>query len=216
MIRIAVAKGRLLDGFLDLLIRAGYPLTKNLQDTRKLIIDVPSAGIRFILAKPADVPTYVEYGAADLGVVGKDTLMEANKDTAELLDLKYGHCRLIVAVPQVLGINSVQELDFNSRVAKKYPQLATNYFHNQGIQVEIIALHGSIELGPIVGLSEAIVDITETGRTLAENGLVIIDQIMESTARLIANRVSIKTKREMINQLVESLEGVVSNEDHQC
>ncbi len=209
MIRIAVAKGRLLDTFLELLTDAGYNCAVLLEDTRKLVIDVPEAQLQFILAKPADVSTYVEYGAADLGVVGKDTLAETNKNVAELLDLGYGYCRLVVAVPKHLGINRVQDLDFNSRVASKYPHISNEFFNSHGIQVEIIPLNGSIELGPIVGLSEAIVDITETGRTLVENGLIIIDTIMESTARLIANRISLKTKRDKIFTLVKSLEGVI-------
>src|SRR5690554_3975669 len=196
MLSIAVAKGRLLDSFLELLSKAGYDCDALLQETRKLVIDVPAAGLQFILAKPADVPTYVEYGAADLGVVGKDTLTESDKDVAELLDLKYGYWKLVVAVPESCNITSVRELDFKSRVASKYPNTANQYFNSHGIQVEIIPLNGSIELGPIVGLSEAVVDITETGRTLVENGLVVLDTIMESTARLIANRISLKTKRE--------------------
>ena len=150
--------------------------------------------MRFILAKPADVPTYVEYGAADLGVVGKDTLMEADKNVAELVDLGYGRYQLVVAIPKALGITNVTDLDFNSRVASKYPRITLEFFTKKGIQVEIIPLNGSIELGSIIGLSEAIVDITETGRTLVENGLVVIDTIMESTSRLIANQVSLKNQ----------------------
>ena len=209
MLSIAVAKGRLLDSFLKLLSQANYNCEELARETRKLVIDVPQANLQFILAIPADVPTYVEYGAADLGVVGKDTLVESDKEVAELLDLNYGYCKLVVAVPSELNISSVQELDFNSRVASKYPHTAEQFFTSHGIQVEIIPLHGSIELGPIVGLSEAIVDITETGRTLVENGLVVLDTIMESTARLIANRVSLKTKREEIAELVNALEGVI-------
>ncbi|HHX01668.1 MAG TPA: ATP phosphoribosyltransferase [Firmicutes bacterium] len=209
MLRIAVAKGRLLDSFFELLGKAGYDCDSAAQASRKLVIDVEAADLRFILAKPADVPTYVEYGAADLGVVGKDILVESDKHVAELLDLKYGLCRLVVAVTKDSGITKVQELDFNSRVTSKYPRIAEEFFNSLGIQVEIIALNGSIELGPMVGLSEAIVDITETGRTLAENGLVVIETIMESTARLVANRISLKTQREAIAALAGALEGVV-------
>lgn len=209
MLRVAVAKGRLLDSFLELLEQANYDCDELKQSTRKLVIDCPRSNLQFILAKPADVPTFVEYGAADLGVVGKDTLAEIDKNVAELLDLEYGKCQLIVAVPEGSGIASVQELDFNSRVASKYPQVATKFFDAQGIQVEVIPLHGSIELGPIIGLSEAVVDITETGRTLVDNGLMIIDQIMESSARLVANRVSLKAKQAEIRQLVNSIEGVI-------
>lgn len=209
MLRIAVAKGRLLDAFRALLGQTGCDCRAVAEASRKLVIDLEQAGLRFILAKPADVPTYVEYGAADLGVVGKDVLVECDRNVAELLDLKYGLCRLVVAVPQASGISKVQELDFNSRVASKYPRTAEAFFNSRGIQVEIIPLAGSIELGPMVGLSEAIVDITETGRTLAENGLVVIETIMESTARLIANRISLKTQREAIAALVSALERVI-------
>ncbi|HPT92851.1 MAG: ATP phosphoribosyltransferase [Limnochordia bacterium] len=209
MLRIAVAKGRLLDSFLGLLEQAGFECGAVAQASRKLVIDVDRANLRFILAKPADVPTYVEYGAADLGVVGKDILVESDKNVAELVDLKYGLCRLVVAVPKASGISKVQELDFNSRVASKYPRTAEEFFNSRGIQVEIIPLAGSIELGPMVGLSEAIVDITETGRTLAENGLVVIETIMQSTARLVANRISLKTQREAIAALAGALERVI-------
>lgn len=208
MLRIAVAKGRLFSSFLEILNRAGYPCEID-QNTRKLVIECPALDIRFILAKPSDVPTYVEYGAADLGVVGKDTLAEANKDVAELVDLKYGRCEMVVAVPEASGITHITQLDFNSRVATKYPGIALRYFQQHGIQVEMIPLNGSIELGPIVGLSEAIVDITETGTTLVENGLIPITKIMESTCRLIANRVSHKIKTREINSLATAIEEVV-------
>ncbi|NMB38633.1 MAG: ATP phosphoribosyltransferase [Firmicutes bacterium] len=209
MLSIAVAKGRLLDSFIQLLEEAGYCCQLLKQDTRQLVLEIPEINLCFILAKPADVPTYVEYGSADLGVVGKDILAETDKDVAELIDLKYGRCRLVVAVPENLRISSVQDLDFNSRVASKYPHIANDYFNSRGIQVEVIPLHGSIELGPIIGLSEAIVDITETGRTLKENGLVIIDTIMESTARLAANHISLKTKRKEISKLISDLNSVI-------
>lgn len=204
-----MSKGRLLDSFVEILEKANYPCETLKMETRKLVIESKDSGLRFILAKPADVPTYVEYGAADLGVVGKDTLVEADKNVAELVDLGYGRCQLIVAVPKELEITSVRDLDFNSRVASKYPRIATEFFNKQGIQVEVIPLNGSIELGPIIGLSEAIIDITETGRTLVENGLVVIDTIMESTSRLIANQVSLKTKRKQVFDLVQAIEGVI-------
>lgn len=209
MLSIAISKGRLADKFVELLEQAGFPCDELLLESRKLVVECSKANLSFILAKPADVPTYVEYGAADLGVVGKDTLAEAGKNIAELVDLHYGRCKMIVAVPENSGITNVRELDFNSRVASKYPRIAGNFFNQRGIQVEVIPLHGSIELGPIIGLSEAIVDITETGRTLDENGLVIIDTIMESTSRLVANQISLKTKRQEIAKLVSAIEGVL-------
>lgn len=209
MLSIAISKGRLADKFVELLEQAGFPCDELHLESRKLVVECSKANLSFILAKPADVPTYVEYGAADLGVVGKDTLAEAGKNIAELVDLHYGRCKMIVAVPENSGITNVRELDFNSRVASKYPRIAGNFFNQWGIQVEVIPLHGSIELGPIIGLSEAIVDITETGRTLDENGLVIIDTIMESTSRLVANQISLKTKRQEIAKLVSAIEGVL-------
>lgn len=209
MLNIAVAKGRLLDEFIDLLKKLGYSCEALQSETRKLILKVAEMNMQFILAKPADVPTYVEYGCADLGIAGKDTLAEADKAIAELIDLQLGKCRLIVAVPKVSGITDIHGLDFNSRVASKYPNIATQFFNSHGIQVEVIPLHGSIELGPIIGLSEAIVDITETGRTLEENGLIIIDKIMDSSARVVANYISLKTKQMEITKLVRAIEVVV-------
>ena len=213
MLSIAVSKGRLADTFSELLEQAGYPVAVLREPTRKLVIESPEAGLRFILAKPADVPTYVEYGAADLGVVGKDTLVEADKHVAELVDLGYGRCVMVVAVPKERGIKQVTDLDFNSRVASKYPRIATQYFQDHGIQAEVIPLHGSIELGPIIGLSDAIVDITETGKTLVENGLESIAEIMTSSSRLVANRVSYKLKYPEMQRLIEAVEGVLPDED---
>ncbi len=214
MLSVAVSKGRLSDSFADLLESAGYACPVLKEPTRKLVVESPGAGLRFILAKPSDVPTYVEYGAADLGVVGKDTLVEADRRVAELLDLQYGRCVMVVAVPKAAGVTAVTDLDFNSRVATKYPHIARTYFQNQGIQADIIPLHGSIELGPIIGLADAIVDITETGRTLVENGLESIATVMDSSSRLVANRVSYKMKYLEIQRLVNALEGVLADEDH--
>lgn len=207
MLRIAVSKGRLFEKFLELLSLSGAPTSLDF-GSRQLVMD-SGKEFRFVLAKPADVPTYVEYGATDLGIVGKDTLGEAHKDVAELLDLQYGRCTMVVAVPKALGITSVGELDFHSRVATKYPRTALEFFQSHGIQAEMIPLHGSIELGPLIGLSEAIVDVTETGRTLAENGLVPIGTIMESSCRLIANRVSYRLKYQEIQRVLQALKGVI-------
>jgi len=213
VLSIAVSKGRLLDAFAELLEEAGYPCSVLQKATRKLVISSSEAGLEFILAKPADVPTYVEYGAADLGVVGKDTLLEAGKRVAELVDLMYGRCVMVVAVPEAAGIDAVTDLHFNSRVATKYPSIAQAFFQQHGIQADIIPLHGSIELGPIIGLADAVVDITETGRTLVENGLKPICEVMESTSRLIANPVSYKMKAVEIHALADALEGVLNREN---
>ena len=172
--------------------------------SRRLVWDKGS--IRFLICRAADVPTFVEYGAADVGVAGKDVLWEAGRNVAELLDLGIGRCRLVVAAPQASGVGRVQDLDFNSRVATKYPRVAQRYFNEQGIQVEVVPLHGNIELAPLVGLADAIVDVTETGRTLRDNGLVVLDTIGVSTARLIANPVRYKIRSQEIDQLVTVLE----------
>lgn len=206
---IAVPKGRPLLHLADLLDRAGLSGRTLREESRRLLLEDTDAGLNFILSKPTDVPTYVEYGAADLGIAGKDVIMEAGRDVSELLDLRFSRCRMIVAVPKDSGVVEVDQLGANCRVATKYPRIATAYFNQLGLQVEVIPLHGSIELGPIVGLSDAIVDITETGRTLVENGLAIIATIADISARLIANRISHRTEYERIEGLVSQLRGAV-------
>ena len=162
-------------------------------------------------SKTADVPTYVEYGAADIGVIGKDVLLETEKDVYELLDMGFGKCHLMMAVPK--AEKRAKLMDYNhTRVATKFPHIAEKFFRQQGMQMEYIKLNGSIELGPIVGLSESIVDIVETGTTLRENDLEEIVSIQEATARLIANRVSFKLKFDRIHSLVEDLRKVLEAE----
>ena len=163
----------------------------------------------FFLAKGPDVPTYVEYGAADIGIIGKDVLNEQGKDVVELLDLNFGRCRLMMAVPEAARRPNLTDYA-HTRAATKYPNCAKRYFDKLGIQVELIKLNGSIELGPIVGLSESIVDIVETGTTLRENKLVEIDSLFTATARLIANRASFKLKFERLHKLVKDLRVVVA------
>ena len=165
--------------------------------------------IRFIITKTADVPTYVEYGAADLGVIGKDVLVESGKDVYELLDLGFGKCHVMMAVPRKEKRERLTDYA-QTRVATKFPHIAEQFFTSHGMQMEYIKLNGSIELGPIVGLSESIVDIVETGTTLKENDLEEIAYIMDATARLIANRVSFKLKFERIHTLVEELKKVMA------
>ncbi|HEY8418405.1 MAG TPA: ATP phosphoribosyltransferase [Limnochordales bacterium] len=201
---IALPKGRLLDHVAPLLEAAGIATADIAAASRRLVLD--KGPIRFLICRAADVPTFVEYGAADVGVAGKDVLWEAGRNVAELLDLGIGRCRLVVAAPQASGVARVQDLDFNSRVATKYPRVARRYFNEQGIQVEVIPLHGNIELAPLVGLADAIVDVTETGRTLKDNGLVVLATIGVSTARLIANPVRYKIRSQEIDQLVTVLE----------
>jgi ATP phosphoribosyltransferase len=208
---IALPKGKLFGLSADLLAKVGYTAENLSEKSRKLIISNEKEKIRFIITKTADLPTYVEYGAADIGVIGKDVLLEESKDVYELLDLKFGYCRMMVAVPKALKREKLSDYA-HLRVATKFPHIAERFFHSQGIQVEFIKLNGSIELAPMVGLAELIVDIVETGRTLKENNLEEIAQIVPATARLIANRVSFKMKFDRINKLVEDLKRVMAEE----
>ena len=209
MLTIALSKGRLADQTLDLMEKAGYDVSAAREKSRKLILEDQNAGLRFILAKPSDVPTYVEYGAADIGVVGKDTLLEEGRQLYEVLDLGVGKCRMCVAGPASLK-GKLDEIP-NKRVGTKYPNITRNYF--EGVKkesVEIIKLNGSVELAPLTGLAEVIVDIVESGRTLYENGLDVLETVAEISARLVVNRVSMKMKADeikpMISKLREALE----------
>lgn len=180
--------------------------------SRKLTVDDDGLNMTFFLAKAMDVPTYVEYGAADIGVSGKDVLLERDKAVVELLDLGLSRCELVVAVPDDSGVHRVEDLGFNARVATKYPRTAERFFQSRGIQVEIIPLNGSVELAPLVGLADAIVDVTQTGTTLRENGLRVVGGVAQSTLRLIANPVSYKVHFEAIRALAERLKGLVASE----
>ena len=179
------------------------------EKTRKLIFVNEELGYRFFLSKATDVPTYVEMGAADIGVVGKDTILEAGRKLYEVLDLNVGKCRMCVAGPE----SAREKLNDGSliRVASKYPRIAKDYFYNTKHQtVEIIKLNGSVELAPIVGLSEVIVDIVETGSTLKENGLQVLEEICPLSARVVVNEVSMKMEHERITKLVKDLKKIVS------
>ena len=208
-ITIALPKGKLFGLSTELLKRVGWTAEGLHEKSRKLIISNEAAQLKFIITKTADVPTYVEYGAADIGIIGKDVIDESGKDIYELLDLGFGKCRLMMAVPKDKRRPQLEDYD-HTRVATKFPRIAEKFFAAQGMQMEYIKLNGSIELGPIVGLSESIVDIVETGTTLRENNLEEIVTIMDSTARLIANRVSYKLKFERINALVHDLQEQLS------
>ena len=211
-ITIALPKGKLFDKSVDLLARVGYSADNVTEDSRKLVITNEESKVRFIITKTVDLPTYVEYGAADIGIIGKDVLLEEQKNVYELLDLKYGRCRLMLAVPEHMQKPNLSDYA-HLRVATKYPNCAKSYFLGLGIQNEIIKLNGSIELAPMVGLSDLIVDIVETGRTLKENKLVEVDSIYTATARLIANRVSFKLKFDRLNKLVTDLRAIVEEEN---
>ena len=207
-ITIALPKGKLFGLSAELLKKVGWTAEGLHEKSRKLIIANESARLKFIITKTADVPTYVEYGAADIGIIGKDVIVESGKDVYELLDLGFGKCHLMMAVPKDKKRPRLEDYA-QTRVATKFPRIAENFFTAQGMQMEYIKLNGSIELGPLIGLSESIVDIVETGTTLRENNLEEIVTIMDSTARLIANRVSYKLKFERINSLVDALKNFV-------
>lgn len=202
---IALPKGKLFYLAKDLFAKVGFVADNLEEKSRKLVITNEELKLKFIIAKTADVPTYVEHGAADIGVIGKDVLMEAQKDVYELLDLGFGRCHLMMAVPKDKKRAKLTDYT-HTRVATKFPNVAKQFFTTKGMQMEYIKMNGSIELGPIVGLSESIVDIVETGTTLRENNLEEIAFIAEASARLIANRASFKLKFDRISKLVKALE----------
>ena len=207
-ITFALAKGRLAKKTMNLLEQMGI-FCEEMKDekTRKLIFVNEELKLKFFLAKAADVPTYVEYGAADIGVVGKDTILEEGRKLYEVLDLGFGKCRMCVCGPKEARelLNHKQLI----RVGSKYPSIAKDYFYHKKHQtVEIIKLNGSVELAPIVGLSEVIVDIVETGSTLKENGLCVLEEICECSARMVVNEVSIKMEQERILEIINGLKNI--------
>ena len=201
MLNIALPKGRLGDKVYDLLSGVGYGCPEDYADSRKLVVENPAAGIRYFLVKPSDVAIYVEHGAADIGIVGKDILTESGADVYELLDTGLGRCRMCVAGRQDFADDPGRTL----RVATKFVNIAKAYYAAQGRDIEIIKLNGSIELAPLLGLSDVIVDIVETGTTLRENNLKVITEFMPISARFIANRASYQFKRQEIDLLLEKL-----------
>ena len=203
MLVIALAKGRMMEQSLDLLGNAGIRFPENVATSRKLIFDAEDGKHRVVLVKPADVPTYVEYGAADAGIAGLDVVLESRSDVIQPLALDFGRCKLAVAAPKGVPLSASENPTV--RVATKYPHIAMEYFNTRGIPVEIIYLAGSIELAPLLGLADRIVDLVESGRTLKENGLEIVEVIVESSARLIVNRASYQTKREEVLEFIEVL-----------
>ena len=199
----ALAKGRLADQTMELFEKIGMPCQEMKGESRKLIFTNEEKKLRFFLSKPSDVPTYVEYGAADIGIVGKDTLLEEDRNLYEMLDLGLGKCRMMVAGPPQAA--DALENNHNLRVATKYPRIAKNYFDSRHQTAEIIKLNGSVELAPMVGLSDVIVDIVETGSTLRENGLVVLSVICPLSARLVVNRVSMSLERQRILSIIDAL-----------
>ena len=200
MISIAIPTGVLLEGSLDLLRQAGAVDLGRDEIGRQLLVD--RDGLRVVLVKPADVPAYVDHGSADLGIAGKDQLWESTGSHYELLDLGFGECRLIVAVPEASPLAGPDTWPPALRVGTKYTRATTDYMARLGLRAEIVSLHGSVELAPLVGLTDAIVDLTQTGRTLRENRLRIVDEVGCSTARLIANQASLKTRTTALQSLI--------------
>jgi ATP phosphoribosyltransferase len=205
-ITIAIPKGRILQESVTLFRKIGIDCDELLSDTRKLIFENREQRMRYMIVRATDVPTYVEYGCADIGIVGKDTLLEQEKDLYEPLDLRFGYCRMVVAEPAELSRNDDPAGWTSIRIATKYPNFTEKYFTRKGVQVEIIKLYGSIELAPLVGLSERIVDLVSTGETLKQNGLVEVETIAEITTRLVVNRASLKTKHKRITEIIKGLE----------
>lgn len=201
MLNIALPKGRLGDKVYELFASIGYDCSEIYSDNRKLVFENKENGVRYLLVKPSDVAIYIAHGAADIGVVGKDILEEGSFDIYELLDLNLGKCNMCVAAPN----DYVEDFDRPLRVATKFVNIAKNYYISLNREIEIIKLNGSIEIAPILGLSDVIVDIVESGKTLEENNLRVYEKIMPISARLIANKSSYKFKNEDIDTLMDKL-----------
>src|SRR5215211_3351350 len=207
MLTIAIAKGRMQQDALGLLARAGVRVSAEALASRRLAVEDESGGYRFVFVKPSDVPVYVEHGIADCGVVGRDVLLESEADVLQPLDLKIARCHIAVAARE----GARGERPGVLHVATKYPRVAAAHFGSRGVPVEIIELSGSVELAPVLGLSDCIVDVVETGRTLAENGLAVVETITESTGRLVFNRASYQLKAEAVGKLISDLSRAVAD-----
>ncbi len=201
----ALPKGRLSNASLELLARAGVDIDGTATASRRLTFPDRSGRFEFVSLKPADVPVYVESGAVDAGIVGSDVLRESPFDVYEPLDLRIGLCRLVVAAPEGTDLSALQDL----RVASKYPRTATRFFETRNIHAHIVRLEGSVEIAPLLGLADAIVDLVETGRTLRDNGLRIVDDVAAVSAKLIVNRTAMKTRNSLVQTMITSLDRVV-------
>src|SRR5436305_13454418 len=207
-VSIAVPTGALLPGALDVLAKAGLDKLSAPELGRKLLVE--RSGVRVVLVRPLDVPAYVDHGAADLGIVGKDVLWESEGAHYELVDLRFGACRLVLAVPESSRLAGPESWPPLLRIATKYPRTTSRWFDARGQAVEVVRLHGSVELAPQVGLVDGIVDLTASGRTLQENRLRVAGVLGESTARLVANQASLKTRTEAVQELVGRLRAAVN------
>ena len=201
MLNIALPKGRLGDQVYDMLASIGFDCPGYYEQNRKLVFESPEKGVRYLLVKPSDVAVYVEHHAADVGIVGKDVLLEQGSDVYELLDLKIGKCRMAVAAPD----DHVEDPDRTLRVATKYVNVAKNFYASRNRDIDIVKLNGSIELAPLLGLTDVIVDIVETGSTLKENNLKVIEEFQDISARFIANKTSFKFENEIISEILNKL-----------
>ncbi len=204
MVSIALPKGRLGNKAYSILQKCGYTVSELMDDSRKLVFENAESGVRYFLVKPSDVAIYVEYGAADVGVVGKDVLIESGADVYELLDLGIGKCRMCVAAKE----DYVEDTGRATVVATKFPRVARDYFMATNREIEIIKLYGSIELAPLLGMSDVIVDLVETGTTLKENRLKVTEEIFSVSARLIANKAAYKFKENEIREIVARMKEV--------
>lgn len=204
MVSIALPKGRLGNKAYSILQKCGYTVSELMNDSRKLVFENAESGVRYFLVKPSDVAIYVEYGAADVGVVGKDVLIESGADVYELLDLGIGKCRMCVAAKE----DYVEDTGRATVVATKFPRVARDYFMATNREIEIIKLYGSIELAPLLGMSDVIVDLVETGTTLKENRLKVTEEIFSVSARLIANKAAYKFKENEIREIVARMKEV--------
>lgn len=208
---IALPKGKLFRPTVEMLALCGLNTAHISDEERALVFEDESNDVRFIICRSTDIPVYVEHGASDLGIVGKDSIIEAGKNLYELVDLKFGLCRFVLAAPrQALTGGEIYPWKQGMRIATKFPAMAREYLKKKGLQAEIIKLHGNVELAPRVGLAEAIVDLVSTGRTLEENDLVAVEDITEATARLIVNRASYRLKAAGINELVARMKQVLT------
>ncbi|WP_083238723.1 ATP phosphoribosyltransferase [Caloranaerobacter ferrireducens] len=208
-LNIALAKGRLGDKGYEMFKKIGLGYSEMEKNSRKLIFTNEEKNVRFILVKASDIPVYVERGAVDLGVVGKDIIMEEERDLYEIADLGFGKCKFAVAALPGYKIDNTRR---PLKVATKYPNIAKKYFLSKGIQIDLIKLNGSVELAPLVGLSDVIVDIVETGRTLKENGLVVVEDMFPISARLVANKVSYKMKNKSIREIIDNIQMIFRKE----
>ena len=214
MITIALSKGRIFDETLPLLAAAGIRPSEDPESSRKLIISTDRADVRLVIVRASDVPTYVQYGAADLGVAGKDVLIEHGGDGLyQPVDLAIARCRMMVAVPEGFDYRSAVQQGARLRVATKYMQTAREHFASKGVHVDLIKLYGSMELAPLVGLADVIVDLVSTGNTLKANRLLAVEEIMPISSRLVVNQAALKLKREALQPVIEAIAAAVGKAD---